>query len=246
MNTNTNAAPLAEAFDSAQAALMHCPDRASIAHILDVLRARVDAAISTAVQPPAGWAIVPVEPTHAQAKAAADAWLDCGSRLVLNKAHAAVRAGIAAAPKADKVEPPPVDPLDALRWGANVAETLLSIGRAIGFGRAQQILGEQWEAEHDCAPRGRMGVTVKDAPKAEPVQQPDLQARIAELEANLKRATSALQQPERVPLTDEAIDEAIQRHVDPVATYKKLHKFARAIEAAAHGIQPAHKEQPDE
>lgn len=54
------------------------------------------------------------------------------------------------------------DPFDALRWGANVAETLLSIGRAIGFGRAQQILGEQWEAAHDCAPRGRMGVTVKD------------------------------------------------------------------------------------
>ena len=52
------------------------------------------------------------------------------------------------------------DPIDALRWGANVAETLLSIGRAIGFGRAQQILGEQWEAAHDCAPRGRMGVTV--------------------------------------------------------------------------------------
>ena len=52
------------------------------------------------------------------------------------------------------------DPIDALRWGANVAETLLSIGRAIGFGRAQQILGEQWEAAHDCAPRGQMGVTV--------------------------------------------------------------------------------------
>lgn len=58
--------------------------------------------------------------------------------------------------------PTPVDPFDALRWGANVAETLLSIGRAIGFGRAQQILGEQWEAAHGCAPRGRMGVTVKD------------------------------------------------------------------------------------
>lgn len=54
------------------------------------------------------------------------------------------------------------DPLDALHWGANVAETLLSIGRAIGFGRAQQILGEQWEAAHNCAPRGRMGVIVKD------------------------------------------------------------------------------------
>lgn len=50
-----------------------------------------------AVQP--GWKLVPVEPTQQQAKAAADAWLDCGSRLVLNKALAAVRAGIAAAPQ---------------------------------------------------------------------------------------------------------------------------------------------------
>lgn len=39
------------------------------------------------------------------------------------------------------------------------------------------------------------------------------------------------------PLTDEQIDKAIQRHVDPVATYRKLHDFARAIEAAAHGIK---------
>lgn len=42
--------------------------------------------------------LVPVDPTPAMAKAAADAWLDCGSRLVLNKAAAAVAAGIAAAP----------------------------------------------------------------------------------------------------------------------------------------------------
>lgn len=62
----------------------------------------------------------------------------------------------------------PAEPMDALRWGANVAETLLSIGRSIGFGRAQQILGEQWEAIHDCAPRGRMGVTVKDPSPAAP------------------------------------------------------------------------------
>lgn len=45
-----------------------------------------------------GWRLVPVDPTPAMAKAAADAWLDCGSRLVLNKAAAAVAAGIAAAP----------------------------------------------------------------------------------------------------------------------------------------------------
>lgn len=40
---------------------------------------------------------------------------------------------------------------------------------------------------------------------------------------------------ERKPLTPEQIDEAIQQHVNPVATYRRLHDFARAIEAA-HGI----------
>lgn len=33
------------------------------------------------------------------------------------------------------------------------------------------------------------------------------------------------------PLTNSEIDEAIQQHVDPVATYRNLHEFARAIEA---------------
>ena len=33
-------------------------------------------------------------------------------------------------------------------------------------------------------------------------------------------------------LTPEQIDLAIQQHVDPVATYGRLHNFARAIEAA--------------
>lgn len=32
-------------------------------------------------------------------------------------------------------------------------------------------------------------------------------------------------------LTPEQIDMAIQRHVDPVATYGRLHNFARSIEA---------------
>jgi hypothetical protein len=49
---------------------------------------------------PAGWKLVLVEPTNSQAKAAADAFLDCNSKLMLNKALAAVRAGIAAAPAA--------------------------------------------------------------------------------------------------------------------------------------------------
>lgn len=69
-------------------------------------------------------------------------------------------------PAAAQAQAVQLDPIDALRFGANVAETLLSIGRAIGFGRAQQILGEQWDVEHGCAPRGSMGVTVKDSPPA--------------------------------------------------------------------------------
>lgn len=44
---------LNEAFDCARAALNHCPDRASIAHILDTLRTRVDKAVLGAACPPA-------------------------------------------------------------------------------------------------------------------------------------------------------------------------------------------------
>lgn len=45
---------------------------------------------------PHGWKLVPVEPTPEMRKAAADAWLDCDSKLLLNKAGAAVRAATAA------------------------------------------------------------------------------------------------------------------------------------------------------
>lgn len=65
----------------------------------------------------------------------------------------------------DCVAPPPSYG-ELLAMGADCADTLLSIGRRIGFGRAQQILGEQWDAEYGCAPRGVMGVTVKDASTA--------------------------------------------------------------------------------
>jgi len=43
---------------------------------------------------PEGWKLVPVEPTPEMRKAAADAWLDCGSKLILNKAAAAIKAAI--------------------------------------------------------------------------------------------------------------------------------------------------------
>ncbi len=51
--------------------------------------------------------------------------------------------------------------LDAYESAAAVAvETMC---RRIGYGRMQQIIGDLWEKARDCAPRGRMGVTVDDA-----------------------------------------------------------------------------------
>lgn len=44
----------------------------------------------------------------------------------------------------------------------------------------------------------------------------------------------------RKPLTEEQIDAAIAAEVDPVATYRRLHNFARAIERA-HGIREQQK-----
>lgn len=35
-------------------------------------------------------------------------------------------------------------------------------------------------------------------------------------------------------LTEDQIDEAIAAHVDPIATYRRLHNFARAIEEEAN------------
>ena len=98
------------------------------------MRTLLQAATTAAPQPNAaladGWVDVPRDPTPAMAKAAADAWLDCGSRLCLNKAAAAVRAGIAAAPptlNASKVEQPSAPANSASRGvahaGLRVTET---------------------------------------------------------------------------------------------------------------------------
>lgn len=48
------------------------------------------------VEVPQGFALVPIEATPVMRKAAADGWLDCGSRMILDKAAAAYRAGVAA------------------------------------------------------------------------------------------------------------------------------------------------------
>ena len=44
---------------------------------------------------PDGYALMPIEPTTGICKAAADGWLDCGSKMVLNKAGAAYRSSVA-------------------------------------------------------------------------------------------------------------------------------------------------------
>ena len=44
---------------------------------------------------PDGYALMPIEPTAGICKAAADGWLDCGSKMVLNKAGAAYRSSVA-------------------------------------------------------------------------------------------------------------------------------------------------------
>ena len=49
----------------------------------------------TLVVVPDGYALMPIEPTTGICKAAADGWLDCGSKMVLNKAGAAYRSSVA-------------------------------------------------------------------------------------------------------------------------------------------------------
>ena len=55
----------------------------------------VEAQAPAAVAVPEGYALVPIEPTAGMCKAAADGWLDCGSKMVLNKAGAAYRSSVA-------------------------------------------------------------------------------------------------------------------------------------------------------
>lgn len=89
---------------------------------------------------------------------------------VMKDAAAELAARTQPQPESEKgsVVAPPATYGEQLAAGADCADTLLAIGRRIGFGRAQQILGDQWDAEYGCAPRGRMGVTVKDDPTAPP------------------------------------------------------------------------------
>lgn len=61
---------------------------------IESLRLQLDAISKTHAA--AVFAIVPIEPTPVMRKAAADGWLNCDSKLILNKSAAALRAGVAA------------------------------------------------------------------------------------------------------------------------------------------------------
>ena len=61
----------------------------------EVAAQAVEAQAPAAVAVPEGYALVPIEPTAGMCKAAADGWLDCGSKMVLNKAGAAYRSSVA-------------------------------------------------------------------------------------------------------------------------------------------------------
>lgn len=89
-----------------------------------------------------------------------DARCSCG----LHAAKSALRAAFNLAEEA--VRPPlaaqPLRKFDpASEERAKLA--LYTIGNEMGYGWAQAVLGKEWELRHDCAPRGRMGVTAKDA-----------------------------------------------------------------------------------
>lgn len=89
---------------------------------------------------PDGWMMVPREPTPEMRKAAADAWLDCDSKLILNKAAAAIRAAIAASPAQPAVpltEGRITGIANELAFGGghcNVYELARAIERAHGIG----------------------------------------------------------------------------------------------------------------
>lgn len=61
---------------------------------IESLRLQLDAISKTHAA--AVFSIVPIEPTPVMRKAAADGWLNCDSKLILNKSAAALRAGVAA------------------------------------------------------------------------------------------------------------------------------------------------------
>jgi hypothetical protein len=116
----------------------------------------------------------------------------------------------------DVVAPQPVYG-ELLAMGADCADTLLAIGRKIGFGRAQQILGEQWDAEHGCAPRGRMGVTVKDAAPQAPALTDERITDIIRSVAELPDRNSPEDWPEAMLVTADEL-RALLAAASPIPT----------------------------
>ncbi|AVS67888.1 hypothetical protein C8245_21425 [Paracidovorax avenae] len=112
---------------------------------------------------PEGWRLVPMAPTLEMGKAAADAWLDCGSRLVLNKAASAARAAIAAAPQA---------PAAASQASGPTWEALHHAWQKIGADLAGLDWGDFTHATR-YAPAATPAPAAAVAPAAAPTQEAD-------------------------------------------------------------------------
>jgi len=147
-------------------------------------------------------------------------------------------------------------------------DALVEEMRAV-FAAAQphvQISPENVHIDCDMSIRAEK-VDTSAAPKTEPDQQPDLLTRIKELERERDHALMAAEaearevdrlraQPERVPLSHKQALKLAQKAgivlspaqfsgvLETETDEYTLVKFAEMFAEAAHGIQPAHKEQP--
>lgn len=247
MNTNTNAASVPGPEDQKFNAWYESKFKPAMERgPLDkyVARQAWFAALSTAAQPP-GMVMVPVElvnlyefmctafvPLSSQQneiaislKAAIDAMTECRS----------------AAPKADKAE----QHLPS-GWTLTDHEEEVSL---------QSPQGERWRyraasgagTDSDFIHRFLRAML---AAKAEPQGKADT-APLNSADAEVK--AEPVQQPERVPLIHQQIERAAQKLAEvmdypwepmPEQGRKTMRENALAVLEAAHGIQPAHKEQP--
>lgn len=56
----------------------------------------------------------------------------------------------------------PTDPHPLAGYESAAAVAVEVMCQKVGYGRMQQLIGELWDKAHNCAPRGRMGMTVDD------------------------------------------------------------------------------------
>ena len=102
---------------------------------------------------------------------------------------------------------------------------LYAIGEAMGYGWAQAELGAEWERRHDCAPRGRMGVTVSDAPPA--------QAEPQHVSVSYELPAQAEPQPEAIPIAPvEVVRQALKELLESISECRMDQVTARFAKAS--------------